>query len=359
MVYPFIGVLARGLGVGVGAITTIIAARSSLGLISPVFGAVSDRFGRRIGMLVGLLVFAIGLMLVVFWPTYPMLFAALLLSSVGKYMFDPSVHAYLGDRVAYEKRGLAVAVVEIGWSGAFMLGIPAVGWLIARSGWIAPFPLLAGLAVLMAALLWYTLPGDGTGQAAPLSPLKAVSAIAPHPPAIAGLVLGGLIAASNELVSVVYGDWMETAFGLQVVVLGLATSVIGFAELGGEGLVAVLVDRLGKRRAVGIGLVLNALMAVMLPLLGQRVEGALVGLFLFYITFEFTVVSSIPLMTELVPEARGTLMAGYAAANAGGRAVGALLGQQLFAMGLLANGAGSAALDVLALAALLIFIHPD
>src|SRR5690606_41636126 len=39
--------------------------------------------------------------------------------------------------------------------------------------------------------------------------------------------------------------------------------------------------------------------------------GALLALILFYISFEFTIVSSIPLMTEVLPHARATVMASF------------------------------------------------
>jgi len=96
----------------------------------------------------------------------------------------------------------------------------------------------------------------------------------------------------------------------------------------------------------------------LLPLLDFRVESALVALFIFFLTFEFALVSSIPLMTELVPTARATLMAGNVAALGAGRMIGALAGSWLFGFGLLANSTGAAVFDVLALVALL-FVRQD
>jgi predicted MFS family arabinose efflux permease len=135
--------------------------------------------------------------------------------------------------------------------------------------------------------------------------------------------------------------------------------VIGFSELSGEGLVAGLVDRLGKRRAVMLGLALNAGASLALPVLGRTLAGGLVGLFLLYLTFEFSVVSAIPMMTELVPDARATMMAGNAAAFSGGRALGALLGPILYGYGLMVNGVTAAGLDLVAVALLLFFLSVD
>ena len=160
-------------------------------------------------------------------------------------------------------------------------------------------------------------------------------------------------AGANEMVNIVYGAWMESAFGLQVVALGLATAVIGLAELGGEVLVATLTDRLGKRRAAALGIGVNALVCLGLSTFGTSLPGALAGLFLLYMTCEFTVVSAISLMTEQVPQARATTMASYAASAAAGRAIGPVL----FTWGIAANGLATALADGVALLVLTLFIR--
>jgi predicted MFS family arabinose efflux permease len=53
--------------------------------------------------------------------------------------------------------------------------------------------------------------------------------------------------------------------------------------------------------------------------------GALIGLFLFYISFEYVIVSHIPMMSELVPKARVTILSLNIAGHSIGRALGALL----------------------------------
>ncbi|MCX6057490.1 MAG: YbfB/YjiJ family MFS transporter, partial [Chloroflexi bacterium] len=102
-------------------------------------------------------------------------------------------------------------------------------------------------------------------------------------------------------------------------------AVIGISELSGEGLVAFTTDRLGKPLALTIGLVGNALASILLPIIGHTQGGALIGLFLFYITFEYVMVSHIPLMTELLPSARATVLSMNVAGHSIGRALGAFL----------------------------------
>jgi predicted MFS family arabinose efflux permease len=357
MVYPFLPVIARGLGVDLSTIALAVTARASLGLASPFLGSAADVRGRKTVMLFSLGVAAAGFGLVSIWPTYPMLFASLLLAGGGKIMFDPAMQAYLGDRVDYSRRGLVIALSEFGWSGAFLIGIPVAGWIIARGGWAAPFRWLVAFVLLAGVLLWRMLPADPSPVSQRLSWSGGMRAVLASRSALAGLALGFLISLANETVNIVFGAWLEDSFGLQVVALGAATAVIGVAELGGEGLVAALADRLGKRRAVAVGISLSALACLGLPFLGRSLTGALVGLFLVYTTFEFTIVSGMPLMTELVPQARATMMAGNIGAHSAGRAIGALVGPALFGLGLQANGTFAAALNLVALAVLLAFIR--
>ena len=131
--------------------------------------------------------------------------------------------------------------------------------------------------------------------------------------------------------------------------MGLAATVIGAAELSGEMATALLVDRMGKKRAVIAGVILTSLAALALPWLGRSLPGAMVGLFLFYLGFEFTLVSYIPLMTEVLPQARATLMAANLAAFSLGRAFGALVGPWLYAVGFGANALAALAFNGLAL----------
>lgn len=359
MVYPFLPTLARGLKVDVQSIALAITARSSLGLAAPFVGSLGDSLGRKRSMILGLLTFSIGFLAVIVWPTYPTLFAALILGALGKILFDPSMQAYLGDRTTYQQRGRAIAITELGWSGASLFGLPLVGWLIARSGWTTPFPLLGLFALGMAFWLFRTLPADPSASSTRRRFGSAVQSIREHPSALAALSIAFLISLSNEAVNIIYGLWLESAFGLKVIALGAASAVIGLAELGGEGMVALITDRLGKRNAVISGTLAITVACLALPALGTTTIGALIGLFIFYIVFEFTFVSLIPMMTELVPSARATLLAFTIAASALGRAVGAQAGAFLFQYGLPVNTIFGSLVAVVALALLFTAVKED
>lgn len=326
MVYPFLAVFARGLGVEFATLSFLVTARSFVGMFAPVLGSLADHRGRRFGLLAGILLFITGMSLVAIYPSFVTFSVALLLAILSKYLFDPSMQAYFGDRVPYEKRGTALAVTEASWSLAFIAGVPLMGVLIARSGWSAPFPLLAGLGLVMFLVVWRMIPRDDPLARQPMgASVKNVRAVLTNLPALAGISIALWASAANELVNLIFGVWLEDSFGLKIAALAGASAVIGFSELSGEGLVALTTDRLGKPRALALGLISNILASLLLPIIGRTEIGALVGLFLFYITFEYVLVSHIPLMTEIMPNARATLLSFNVTGHSLGRMIGALV----------------------------------
>lgn len=325
MVYPFLGTFARGLGVDITALSFALTGRSLVGALVPFIAGISDQRGRRFGMLAGIALFTSGVALVAIWPFLWTLTAALILALLGKYLFDPAMQAYFGDRIPYQRRGLALAVTEVGWSLSFIVGVPAMGFLIARNGWSAPFPVLAFLGIGMFAVIWWMAPRRDANHIPARNPWANFGAVLRNTPALAGISIALWASAGNELVNLMFGIWLEDSFGLQIAALAGASAVIGLSELSGEGLVALLTDRIGKPRALFLGLLANSLAAVLLPLIGRTEFGALVGLFLFYISFEYVLVSHVPMMTELVPGARATVMAFNVTGHSLGRAIGAFL----------------------------------
>lgn len=324
MVYPFLAVFARGLGVEITTLSYVVTARSFFGLFAPVFGSLADHRGRKFGMLAGVLLFTGGMAAVALRPNFITFCIAVLLAVLSKYLFDPAMQAYFGDRIPYERRGTALAITEAAWSLAFIVGVPLMGFLIAGYGWDKPFVLLAGLGLVMFVVIWWMVPRAPHPQPK-IDSVKNFRAVLTNIPALAGISIALWGSAANELVNLIFGVWLEDSFGLKIAALAGASAMIGLSELGGEGLVALTTDRLGKPRALALGLTGNALAALLLPIVGRTEPGALLGLFLFYITFEYVMVSHIPMMTEVMPEARATLLSFNLAGHSLGRMIGALL----------------------------------
>jgi predicted MFS family arabinose efflux permease len=334
--YPFAPALSRGLEVPLTAITSLIALNQAAGILSPIFGPFGDRWGYRAMMLAGLSSLTLGMLAGGFLPFYGMVLVALFLVGLCKSTFDPALQAYVGEKVPYRRRGLIIGLIELSWAAASLVGIPLIGLLIERLGWRSPFFVLGGLGLLSTVALGLLLPTDRRHPHHSLAATnfgQAWRRLGQNRAALGALAFGFFVPMSNDNLFVIYGAWLEDDFALGIVALGIATSVIGVAELTGETLTATIADRLGLKRAVIIGAALSTLSYVLLPALGQILPLALIGLFAIFITFEFTVVTSFSLFTEVLPGARATMMSSLVAANSLGRMFGALIGGPLWLWG--------------------------
>jgi predicted MFS family arabinose efflux permease len=300
-------------------------------------------------MLTGLILFCLGTLLASLFPTSLGFLLFLILSMLGKAIFDPSMQAYFGDTIPFERRGFVLGITETSWSLSFFLGMPIVGFLMDRLGVLSPFLFLSALSVLSFVGILIMIPPDSTSSNNTQSILKNFNLVLHSSTALAGLGVMLLICTANQLVNVVFGVWLNQSFGLQIAALGGASAIIGIAELLGEGGVSAIADRIGTRRAVAYGLIASVLSSAFLPLVGSSTVGAYLGLFVFYLTFEFTIVSLIPLMTGVLPVARGTVMAlSIASANLG-RGLGSWIAAPIFSGGFWLNALAAAAVNLLAI----------
>jgi predicted MFS family arabinose efflux permease len=354
--YPFAPVLSRGLGVPLTAITSLIAINQATAVLGLFFGPIADRVGYRLMMLSGMALLVAGMFAAGLFPFYGVVLVALFLAGLGKSIFDPALQAYVSERVPFHRRGLAIGVLEFSWAGSTLLGIPLIALLIDGLGWRAPFFAMGGLGILGILVLSIVIE-KGRRRPAPdqASPLfkNAWRQLMRERAALGALSYAFWISVANDNLFVIYGAWLEKQFGLSIVALGLGTAVIGISELTGESLTATLADRLGLKRSVIGGLAACMICYGTLPFISQSLGMALTGLFFLFLTFEFTIVTSLSLFTELVPASRATMMASYLASAGFGRVVGALIGGPVWlAGGIYATALVSAVITGLALISL-------
>ena len=356
-VYPFAPVLSRGLGVSLSAITSLIAINQVTSLLGALIGPLSDRLGYRKMMTTGMAMLATGMLAAAIFPIYAVVLVALFLAGLGKSIFDPAVQAWVGSRVPYRRRALVMGMMETSWSASTLIGIPLVAILIDRYGWQSPFLVMGGLGCIGAVVLFFIIPDEPEPASQKISPVEylgAYSQLIANKPALGALGYVFFISAANDNLFVVYGAWLEKSFGLGIVALGLGTSLIGVAELLGEGLTAAVSDRIGLKRALVTGLSLSVLSYFALPFLDMSLTAALTGLAVLFFIFEFTMVTSLSLCTEILPGFRATMMSGFFATAGIGRVFGALMGGAVWqAGGILATGCISGVLTFLGMLCLL------
>ena len=350
MVGPFLPAFARGLGVDLATISLAITASMSTSALAPFLAPIAERRGRRVGMLVGCALFTAGALVLMLWHSVTAFFLMLFLINLGNNVFSPAMQAYLGDRTSYSQRGRVIGLTELSWALAFILGIPLIGVLIQAFGWQSPFIAFFIAGVAITALIAWALPTEKSAPHLEENDLLShIRLVLKSPAAVCGLLMGVCILAGNTTVSLVFGAWMEDSFHLQAAALGLVASAIGFSELGGEALVALAGDRLGKRRLLLGGLLANGVIALLLLLVGKSFIAALIWMIGFYLTFELSMVSLLPIMTEVLPSARATVMALFFSMVSLGIALSGLLAPFFYRWGIATNALVSVVFDLLAL----------
>jgi len=354
--YPFAPVLSRGLGVPLTAITSLIAVNWATSLLGIVFGPIADRFGYRKMMIIGMVLLAVGMFAGGLFPFYGVMIVVLFLAGIGKVIFDPAVQAYISERVPYQRRATAIGFLEISWAGSTLLGIPLIALLIDNVGWRSPFFAMGTIGILgaLALILFFPKIEKSGSEPARTLPLKAMlQTLLQDKASLGAVAYVFFFSAAIDNLFVVYGAWLEKAFDVGIVVLGMGTGVIGVAELIGEIMVATISDRYGLKRVTTLGVTLCIFTYALLPFVAQSFVLALAGLFIHFLIFEFTIISSVALCTELRPDMRATLLAGFFAAAGLGRIVGALIGGPVWlAGGIVATGMVSGGITVLALMSL-------
>ena len=342
--YTFAPVLSRGMGVPLTAVTGLIGLSQITAFMGIFFGPLADRFGYRTMMIGGLGMLILGMFAGGLLPFYGVIFCSIFLSGLAKSVFDPSLQAYIGQRTPFERRGRIVGIMEVCWAGSTLVGIPLVAICINRFNWYSPFFLMSGLGLIGWLFLFRLLEKDRSSASAHTSPQQSI--MNPWKEMLYAwrtllqkkmnlCVLGSAfcVGASSDNIFVIYGAWLEQSFGLSVISLGLGTTVIGFAELIGEVLTASSGDRLGLGRSAALGLALNVFLCMLLPFFTQTLFFALTGLFLIFLTFEFNIVATLCLCTELIPGQRATMMSAFLAMASLGRLIGALAGGPLWLSG--------------------------
>ncbi len=330
MIYPFLPEIAAGLGASIEQVGVLISLRNGVGIIAPVFGAMSDRIGHRRSALLGLVVLGIGLIVTGTASGLPSAAIGFILAGLGSTIFIPALIAYVSDRVPFARRGRVTGTIELTWALAGLIGVPLIGLIITALGWRAPFILL-GAAVFVSAGLMLLLEEATTLRRAGVATFD-IRSLRRHRSALAFVAAWFLIFFAFENIQVGYASWLETQFGLNTAQRGAAQSIFGLFEIAASACSALFLDRIGKKRGVTGGLIVMLSGYVLLAALGSAALWlGLVSIGVAFLGFEFSVVSGVPIMGEQLPEARGTLIALAVTAGSLGRMVGDLSGSALVA----------------------------
>lgn len=310
----------------------------SMGFAGFGWGALSDRYGPRRVVLVGVLLLGLASVLASRATTllaFQLCFGLLMGIAAGAF-FAPIIAA---TAASFDRhRGLAVSLVSAGMGVAPMTIAPLAAWLVGEHGWrTAQLILGLGAWCLLLPAVWFvrSVPAQAGGVEGVPGPSEGASPRMTVAQALRSrpfLVLGAAFFACCAAHSGPIFHTVSYAIGCGLPMASAVTiySMEGAAGLGGRLLFGIASDRLGAKRVLVAGLLIQAFAAASYLLVNQ-----LGGFYAVAIVFGAAYGGTMPLYATLAREAfgpriLGTVLGAITLLSSLGMALGPLLGGWLY-----------------------------
>jgi MFS family permease len=309
----------------------------AMAFASMAWGSLSDRFGPRLVVLIGSVVLAAALALAS-QTTSLIAFQLVFGLAVGgatAAIFAPMIAAVTGWFDTH--RSLAVSLVSAGMGMAPMTMSPLAAWLVTIFDWRTSLLIIAGLVaavMIPISLLVRTPPALEAGHAVasldaePQSEMSVGEAI--KTPQFIILLLTNFFCCATHSGPIFHTVSYAITCGIPMIAAVTVYSVEGLAGMGGRVAFGILGDRLGAKRVLVAGLLLQAFAVLAYAFVSQLgpfyAVAALVG---------FIYAGVMPLYAVLAREnfplrMMGTIIGGTAMAGGLGMATGPLVGGMIY-----------------------------
>lgn len=269
---------------------------------APIFGAVSDRYGRRMILFVSLLGTALGFVVVGLATALWMVYAGRILDGITGGNIS-TAQAYIADVTSRENRARGMGLIGAAFGIGFVLG-PALGGILSTFGPHVPFLFAAGMALVNAIAVYFFLP-ESLDVAKARSQPREINRFAVIFHSLKDISFRGitiiyfLITVGFTVMTTAFVLYTQERFGYDAHANGWLFLFIGALAVGLQGgIFARLAKRFGEPNLAVAGTVLLTISLFAVPFVGPA-SGGLIGL-LVGITF-FSIGNSIasPALTSL------------------------------------------------------------
>jgi predicted MFS family arabinose efflux permease len=351
--YAIMTDLAAALGIPRETLATAVAVQSSMGFASLLIGPLIDRSRRKTIMLLALggfvLLTAIGATASWLNLNVRIILGVIVLAGLCKIVYDPAMLAYVSTHTAPSRRGFAIGISETAWAVSLVIFAPLSAYLLVNANVGSIFAVISACAVAAFILVWRLLPNDPVPPQTTTITKNNWGVLLRQRSAVMLVATVACHSLATEIIGIGYEKWFKDTFLLSVEALGIVALCISAAEFGGELIVAGFADRIGRRRMSLLMLASCGVFCLLLPLMRGSLPLAIVTLIGMYVSFETSVVALISVATDVLPEARGTMITSVIAISAGTRVLGTLIGSTLISTsGFLLSGIVGAVIFILA-----------
>ena len=158
IVIPILPFYIESMGAGGMELGLLVASYAVMRLVfGPIWGGLSDRFGRKPILLIGILGYAVTMVWFGLATRLWMLFAARILSGILSSATAPTTLAFIGDSTPEKERGGGMGILGAAGGIGTILG-PVFGGFLAGDSLSTPFFIAAGLSALSLLLAAIFLP---------------------------------------------------------------------------------------------------------------------------------------------------------------------------------------------------------
>jgi predicted MFS family arabinose efflux permease len=352
---PVLTQIASEFSITTGTAGLVVAAYGAPGIVVAVLtGPYSDRLGRKRFLVTGSLIMGIFTLLSAFATSFAVLVAMRIIAGIGGSLIFPNTTATVGDNFPYRERGSAMGTVIGLNTMAGVIGVPLAGVLAQATSWRVSVGLVGVLAVAAGLLLvWKLRPAQTPLSESRIRDMyRSIVTNRSALGAIGSSFLGALYWFTWATYIVVF---FENVFGLEQGVASILALTQGLGVLFGSQLGGRLGGRIGHKPIVAGSVLLSGMLLLLQTNIGVPLAATAFLNLLLSAVIGARFASNTTLLTEQVPEARGTLLAVSASVTSASIVAGAAIG------GLLIDGPGFWALGVFCfvaavLAALVVWI---
>lgn len=253
----------------VGLLFTGYALAAGLSVLA--WGPLSDAYGRKRGLLTGLLVFGLGSIISLFSRTLAALLAGRIVTGMGASMLSLNTISYAADYFPYEQRGWAMGSIFSSYFAALILGVPIGSAVGEAFGWNVVFGLAFTSAVILLAAVGKLLPAHSLPTGRRISQLFLLGYIRIYAGFLkrhgsAGALASSFLASAGTMGFMAFvGIWLHDDFGVSGRQISLVFLASGAASLLASPFAGSLSDRLGKRSQFVVSSFALSFLLIILP----------------------------------------------------------------------------------------------
>ncbi|WP_412731013.1 MFS transporter [Dyella aluminiiresistens] len=267
--------IAGSLGVtpaAVGQLVTVFA--FAYALSSPIFTALSGHMKRSTVLIGSMAIFTVANVIASLAPSYGWLMGARILLAFAAGLYVPGANALAGALVPQERRGFAIAIINVGLTVAIALGVPLGTWVAATLSWRMTFVGVAILSVIAVGGLLVGLPKN-IGAHLPVASLGERVKVAKQPAILVTLLVTTLWATGAYTMYTYLALFLHQVTGIQGARVGYVLFTWGVAAGVGVLFGGRMADRFGPRHIIIPCLLVGGLSFVSLSLTAHYVPQAL------------------------------------------------------------------------------------